>query len=154
MVYLWYVLSTLELLFIWANLPCNASPRYKNIKKQFLVIIASSFGTCSEIDHQLICFRLITNTRPIHHSFTAIAKGSTVMNWFVGLQTVVTLLCGFEKKYEGNYEKKSQISTDSGNLEQWHFQIFFVSYIFLWTNYNGYWFYLYHIWVYCACSCF
>ena len=34
---------------------------------------------------------------------------------FVGLQTVVTLLCGFEKKYEGNNEKKSQISTDSGN---------------------------------------
>ena len=41
------------------------------------------------------------------------------------LQTVVTLLCRFEKTYEGNYENKSQISTDSGNLEQWHFQIFF-----------------------------
>ena len=47
------------------------------------------------------------------------------MERFVGLQTVVTLLCGFEKKYEGNYKKKSQISTDSGNLEQWHFQISF-----------------------------
>ena len=47
------------------------------------------------------------------------------MDRFVGLRTVVTLLCGFEKKYEGNNEKKSQISTDSGNLEQWHLQIFF-----------------------------
>ena len=47
------------------------------------------------------------------------------MERFVGLQTVVTLLCGFEKKYEGNNEKKSQILTDSGNLEQWHFQIYF-----------------------------
>ena len=47
------------------------------------------------------------------------------MERFVGLQTVVTLLCGFEKKNEGNNEKKSQISTDSGNLEQWHFTIFF-----------------------------
>ena len=27
----------------------------------------------------------------------------------VGLQTIVMLLCGFEKKYEGNNEKKSQI---------------------------------------------
>ena len=51
----------------------------------------------------------------------------------VGLQTVVTLLCGYEKKYEGNSEKKSQISTDSGNLEQWHFQIFFVSYFSLYN---------------------
>ena len=35
MVYLWYVLSILELLFMWENVPCNAPPRYKNIKKQF-----------------------------------------------------------------------------------------------------------------------
>ena len=47
------------------------------------------------------------------------------MERFVGLQTVVTLLCGFEKQYEENYKKKSQISTDSGNLEQRHFLIFF-----------------------------
>ena len=39
MVYLWYVLSILELLFIWGNVPCNAPPRYKNIKQQFLVMI-------------------------------------------------------------------------------------------------------------------
>ena len=37
-----------ELLFIWETVPYDAPPRYKNIKKQFLVIIASSFGTCSE----------------------------------------------------------------------------------------------------------
>ena len=49
------------------------------------------------------------------------------MELCVSLQTIVTLLCGFEKKYEGNNEKKSQISTDSVNLEQWHFQILFVS---------------------------
>ena len=59
------------------------------------------------------------------------------MEQCVGLQTVVTLLCGFEKKYERNNEKKSQISTDSGNLERWHFQIFVVSYFSLWTNYIG-----------------
>ena len=41
------------------------------------------------------------------------------------LQTVVTLLCWFEKKYEGNNEKKCQISADSCNLAQWHFQIYF-----------------------------
>ena len=63
----------------------------------------------------------------------------------VGLQMIVTLLCRFEKKYKGKNEKKSQISTDSGNLEQWHFQIFFVSYFSLWTNYIGHLFYLYHI---------
>ena len=55
------------------------------------------------------------------------------MERFVGLQTVVTLLCGFEKKYKGNNEKKSQISTDSGNLEQWHFQIS-VCFIFLFVD--------------------
>ena len=33
MVYLLYVLSILGLLFIWKNEPCNAPPRYKNIKK-------------------------------------------------------------------------------------------------------------------------
>ena len=64
------------------------------------------------------------NTRPIgptpqFHSECVIAKGNTSKERFVGLQAVVTLLCGFEKYYEGNYEKKSQISTDSGNLEQW-----------------------------------
>ena len=47
------------------------------------------------------------------------------MERFVGQQTVVMLLCGFEKKYEGNNGKKSQISADSGNLEQWHFQVCF-----------------------------
>ena len=55
----------------------------------------------------------------------------------VGLQTVVTLLCGFEENMKETMKKKSQISTDSGNLEQWHFQIFFVSYFSLWTNYIG-----------------
>ena len=56
----------------------------------------------------------------------------------VGLQTVVTVQCGFEKKYEKNIGKKFQISTDSGNLEQWHSQILFVLYFSLWTNYIGY----------------
>ena len=50
---------------------------------------------------------------------------STAMERFVCLQMVVTLLCGFEKKYEGNYEKRISDFTDSGNLEQWHLQIFF-----------------------------
>ena len=45
----------------------------------------------------------------------------------MGLQTIVTLLCRFEKKYEGNNEKKI---SDSANLEQWHFQ-YFLFYIFL-----------------------
>ena len=39
MVYLCYVLSIPELLLLWENVPCNAPPRYKNIKKQFLVMI-------------------------------------------------------------------------------------------------------------------
>ena len=47
------------------------------------------------------------------------------MEQFVGLHTVMKLLCGFERKCDGNNEKKSQISADSGNLEQWHFQIYF-----------------------------
>ena len=33
------ILSILGLLFIWENVPCNAPPRYKNIKKQFLIMI-------------------------------------------------------------------------------------------------------------------
>ena len=35
-----FVLSMVKLLFIWANVPYNAPLRYKNIKKQFLVMIA------------------------------------------------------------------------------------------------------------------
>ena len=47
------------------------------------------------------------------------------MEQFVGLHTVMKLLCGFERECDGKNEKKSQISADSGNLEQWHFQIYF-----------------------------
>ena len=89
--------------------------------------------TCSEIDPLI---NLVSSNyehlayTPQFHSECVIAKGSTAMGRFVGLQTVVTLLCGFKKKYEGKNEKKIQISTDAGNLEQWHFQIFFVSYFF------------------------
>ena len=99
----------LELLFIWANVPCNAPPRYKNIKKQILAMSASLFGTCSEIDSSI---KLVSSNyehwayTPQFHSECVITKGSTAMEPFVGLQTVVTLLCGFEKKYEGNYIKK------------------------------------------------
>ena len=60
------------------------------------------------------------------------------MERFVDLQTVVTLLCGFEKKYKGNNEKKiprfKQIRVISNRGIS---QYFFVSYIFLWMNYNG-----------------
>ena len=48
----------------------------------------------------------------------------------VGLQTIVTLPCGFEKKYEGNNEKKSQISTDLGNLNS-GISKYFLFHIFL-----------------------
>ena len=51
------------------------------------------------------------------------------MERFVGLQTVVTLLCGFKSNMKET-EKKSQISTDLGNLEQRHFLIFFCFILF------------------------
>ena len=49
------------------------------------------------------------------------------MERFVCLQTVVTLLSyvGLKRNMKGTMRKKSRISTDSGNLEQWHCQIFF-----------------------------
>ena len=40
MVCLCFVLSMVKILFICANVPYNAPLRYKNIKKQFLVMIA------------------------------------------------------------------------------------------------------------------
>ena len=72
-------------------------------------MIASSFGTCLEIDPSinlvLSNYEHLAYT-PQFHSECVIANGSTAMERFVGLQTAVTLLCGFEKKYEGNNKKK------------------------------------------------
>ena len=52
------------------------------------------------------------------------------MERFLGLQTVVTLLVGLKRNMKETMKKISQISTDSGNLEQWNFKIFFCSIFF------------------------
>ena len=123
-----------ELLFIWETVPCDAPPRYKNIKKQFLVIITSSFGTCSEIDPSI---NLVSSNyehqahTPQFHSECVIAKGYTPMEQFVGLQTVVTLLCWFEKKCEGNNKKNLKFQQIRVISNSGIFKYIFVSYFSL-----------------------
>ena len=67
-----------------------------------MVMITLSFGTCSEIDPSINLVSSNHEHRPIgptpqFHSECVISKGNTSMERFVGLQTDVTLLCGFEK---------------------------------------------------------
>ena len=47
------------------------------------------------------------------------------MQRFVGLPTVLTFLCGFEKKYDGNYEKKISDLSRFGLSRTVAFSIYF-----------------------------
>ena len=75
-----------DYLYIWAIVPYNAPLKYKNIKKQFLFMIAQSSGTCSEIDPSI---NLVSsnyehqNHTPPFHSECVIAQGNTPMERWV-----------------------------------------------------------------------